>query len=98
MCLGREGMQPLCLPSLAYCAVPWYTLFNSDRGNKAGFGVLLLLKVNFNSGLKYTVAVNDIGSLFVEIKDTLHKKVTVRLVYRPPAQTPETLLPGNRNL
>ncbi len=74
---------------LAEFAIPGYCLFNSERKNKVGGGVLLYVKENLSPILLTKPTINNIDNIYVQIKNKSHSKLTVGITYRPPAQSSE---------
>ncbi|MCP4268390.1 MAG: hypothetical protein GY777_22910, partial [Candidatus Brocadiaceae bacterium] len=74
---------------LAEFAIPGYCLFNSERKNKVGGGVLLYVKDNLSPILLSKPTIINVDNLYVQIKNKSHSKLTIGITYRPPAQSSE---------
>ena len=65
--------------------IPNYVIFTKERTGKRGGGVILLIKKHLNPIEIKTNIVNNVDSLYIELKNNSGKKITFGLYYRPPS-------------
>ena len=75
---------------LAEYALQGYSLFNNERKDKTGGGVLMYVKTILGPTLITNTEIKNIDSVYVQIKTKSHDKLTLALTYRPPAQSSVT--------
>ena len=66
-----------------YC-LPGYKMFNCERVNRAGGGVLLYIKASLHPLMKVMPKLDNVDSLIVRLK-IRSKNYLINLIYRPPA-------------
>ena len=69
---------------LAEYSLPGYTMFNCERVNRAGGGVLLYVKASLQPLMKEMPKLDNVDSVLVQLK-IRSKKFLINLIYRPPA-------------
>ena len=63
--------------------LPGFTIFNCERPNKTGGGVILYIRNTLNPISVKTETVNNVDAVYVEIKNKSNK-VIIGLIYRSP--------------
>lgn len=58
-------------------------MFNCERLNRSGGGVLLYVKASLQPSLKETPKIDNVDSVIVQLKT--YRKVLINLIYRPPS-------------
>ena len=74
---------------LAEFALPGYSIFNAERKDKVGGGAILYVKPYLSPILITKPNINNIDSVYIQIKNNSHDKLTLGITYRPPAQSSE---------
>ena len=69
---------------LAEFSLPGYVMFNCERVNRAGGGVLLYVKASLRPLMKEMPKVDNVDSVLVQLK-IRSKNFFINLLYRPPA-------------
>ncbi len=75
---------------LSEYTIPGYTTFEKSRVNKNGGGILLYIKNNLNPVLLEKPLITNVDALYIQIKNQCGTKLTLILIYRPPAQPVQT--------
>ena len=71
---------------LAEYDLPGYHVFSSERSNRAGGGVLLYIKFGFHPVVISKPSIDNTDCIFLQLRNDSHEKLTLALIYRPPAQ------------
>ena len=71
---------------LAEYNLPGYHIFSSERSNRAGGGILLYVKLGLHPVRISKPSIENTDCIFLQLRNDAHEKLTLTLIYRPPAQ------------
>ena len=75
---------------LAEYNLPNFTIFNCDRQGRQGGGVLLYIRKHLHPISIKKSLINNIDSIYIQLKNEANEKIIIGIIYRPPAQSNDT--------